>query len=179
MAREPTCAGDRAVLRELRSGCHRGDVPARGGADVPAFDRLRTIAQSATVRRACLGPFVHECGDGGTVRGPLGVTEQFWLTTVDQNDDQCLCRCSRSCPRSASPREALRYNRIRLNARMVLEALGLARGLGRRSRSARLRSGRGTSPSLLYAPFPLLLCWRPCASAQSNVSAGPCCCWLG
>lgn len=130
-----------------------GALALRAGGAVLAFDRLRTTI-NLLVFGAFLGPFLTSVAMSA-VFVAFDVTEEFWLTTVVRTATNAFAVLT-LVPAIGLTAEALRTNRVRFNWRRVIEALLLAVAVVVVGTMVFVPAG-GTSPSLLYAPFPLLL----------------------
>lgn len=123
------------------------------GEVAPAFHRLRTTL-NLLVFGALLGPLLTSLAMAAVFVG-LGLTEQFWLTTVVRTATNAFAVLT-LVPAICLTAEAVRSNRLRFDWRGVLEALALGVAVVLVGAVVFVHAG-GTSPSLLYAPFPLLL----------------------
>lgn len=123
------------------------------GASALAFERLRTTI-NLLVFGAFVGPLLTSVALAA-VFVACGLTTQFWLTTVVRTATNAFAVIT-VVPVIVLSAAALRSRRVRVSWRRVVEALALAAAIVFVGAIGFVYAG-GTSPSLLYAPFPLLL----------------------
>jgi two-component system, LuxR family, sensor kinase FixL len=120
---------------------------------VLTFDRLRPTV-NLLVFGACLGPFLTSVAMSAAFVA-LDLTKQFWLTVIVRTATNAFAVLT-LVPAICLSAQALRAHGRGVNWLRVLEAFGLAVAVIVVAAIVFVYAG-GTSPSLLYAPFPLLL----------------------
>ena len=125
----------------------------RSGETGLAFDRLR-VTINLLVFGAFLGPLLTSLAMSA-VFVQIRLTDQFWLTTVARTATNAFAVLT-LVPTIAAAARCLRANRIRMDWRRAIEALALSAAVIVVAAIVFVYVG-GTSPSMLYAPFPLLL----------------------
>ena len=131
-----------------------GAVALRSAGDtVPSFDRLRATI-NLLVFGAFLGPLLTSLALSAMFV-LLHLTDEFWLTTVARTATNAFAVLV-LVPTISFGAQELRTRRVRINWLRVAEALALSAAIIVVATIVFVYSG-GVSPSLLYAPVPLLL----------------------